>query len=291
MDERGKLDAEWAQLKVAQAELERERKEFETEREASGIEHKLFVGNLNASTTEDDILKMFGPYGTIKEIVLLKDKDGKSKRSCFVKYYSKNAAEKCISEINDRVCDKAQEVPMVVRLARPKEAKELSAAIATPARSSFLNAAAAYSATPSSAYTSPATFSNFSNAYGAYGNSGALPAAAAAAAAAAAQVGVGSARRGPIGSNLYVNNLDRFATEDEVRLMFADFGNVISVKLFPGYGFVSYDNAQAAQAAISALNGMMSPDGRRRLEVTLKKDKGGSAASPAPAASSRYQPY
>jgi len=293
MEDRAKLDAEWAQLRAAREDLDRDRKEFEAEREASGIEHKLFVGNLNASSTDEDLQKMFSPYGAIKELVLLKDKDGKSKRSCFVKYYSKAAAEKCIAEINDRICDKGQEVPMVVRFAKPKESKaELMSAVSATRANGLFPAVAYGAASPATAYASPASFSAFGATYGA-GFGGVVPAAAAASAAGA--VGAGSARRGPIGANLYVNNLDRFITEEDVRQMFSDFGAVISVKLFQGYGFVSYDNPQSAQSAIAALNGMMSSDGRRRLEVQIKKDKGDKPVSavgvPASAVPSRYQPY
>lgn len=98
--------------------------------------------------------------------------------------------------------------------------------------------------------------------------------------------GGGGRGRGPPGSNLYVNNIDRMATEADVRAMFSEFGTVISCKLFAdnGYGFVSYDNAQSAQQAISYLNGMQAANGNRALEVSIKKDKAASS-------SNRYAPY
>jgi len=197
-----------------------------------------------------------------------------------------------ITEINDRVADKAQDVPMVVRYAKPKEpsARNGSASAFSASFSPalpYVQAAAAYGV--------PGYNANPGAAYGAqYG----APAAYAPAAPNIVGGATGSTRRGPPGSNLYVNNLDRFVTEDDVRQMFSDFGNVISVKLFQGYGFVSYDSAQSAQAAIAALNGMMSSDGRRRLEVSLKKDKGEGAVRGAAGAAGatagpaqRYTPY
>jgi len=76
--------------------------------------------------------------------------------------------------------------------------------------------------------------------------------------------------------------------------MFSEFGNVVSVKLFAenGYGFVSFDIAASAQNALQAINGMLSPDGTKRLEVTLKKE--GSSKSTTKnnsSGSNRYTPY
>jgi len=55
-----------------------------------------------------------------------------------------------------------------------------------------------------------------------------------------------------------------------------------------GFGFVSFDNAQSAQAAISAMDGFMI--GGKRLQVRVKQAKG--VASPAAiGGTQRYRPY
>ena len=62
--------------------------------------------------------------------------------------------------------------------------------------------------------------------------------------------------------SLYVGNLPWSATEDEVRELFANHGNVTSVKLISdretgrarGFGFVEIDAADAA-TAVEALDG------------------------------------
>ena len=62
--------------------------------------------------------------------------------------------------------------------------------------------------------------------------------------------------------SLYVGNLPWSATEDEVRDLFANHGNVTSVKLISdretgrarGFGFVEIDAADAA-TAVEALDG------------------------------------
>lgn len=61
--------------------------------------------------------------------------------------------------------------------------------------------------------------------------------------------------------NIYVGNLPYSITEDKLRAMFEQYGEVISAKLITdretgrmrGFGFVEMDNADA-DAAIKALN-------------------------------------
>ena len=63
--------------------------------------------------------------------------------------------------------------------------------------------------------------------------------------------------------NIYVGNLSFEATEDEVRELFAAFGQVTSVALIKdkftgrprGFGFVEMSNDSEAQKAIQELNG------------------------------------
>ena len=63
--------------------------------------------------------------------------------------------------------------------------------------------------------------------------------------------------------NIYVGNLPRQATEDEVREAFQAFGQVASVAVIKdretrasrGFGFVEMPSREEAQAAIAGLNG------------------------------------
>lgn len=63
--------------------------------------------------------------------------------------------------------------------------------------------------------------------------------------------------------NLYVGNLTFDATEESVRQAFVDFGDVTSVRIITdretgrsrGFGFVEMADAEAAKAAIAALDG------------------------------------
>lgn len=78
--------------------------------------------------------------------------------------------------------------------------------------------------------------------------------------------------------NIYVGNLPFNATEDEVRELFAPFGEVDAVRLITdretgrprGFGFVEMDDA-GAEAAIEALDG--SSMGGRELRINEARER------------------
>lgn len=79
-------------------------------------------------------------------------------------------------------------------------------------------------------------------------------------------------------TSIYVGNLPYSATEDEVRALFSQHGQVTSVKFindretgrFRGFGFVEMEGADA-NAAIEALNGYSM--GGRPLKVNEARRK------------------
>jgi cold-inducible RNA-binding protein len=79
--------------------------------------------------------------------------------------------------------------------------------------------------------------------------------------------------------NLYVGNLNYVTTEDTLQNLFAEHGEVVSVKVITdrytgrsrGFAFVEMATEEAAQAAISALNGQSVDD--RQLRVDLAKPR------------------
>ena len=78
---------------------------------------------------------------------------------------------------------------------------------------------------------------------------------------------------------LYVGNLSYKTTEDGLRTMFAEFGEVASATVITdrdsgrskGFGFIEMESEQAATAAITALNGK-ELDGRT-LRVNMAMDR------------------
>lgn len=80
-------------------------------------------------------------------------------------------------------------------------------------------------------------------------------------------------------SNLYVGNLTFDTTSADLQALFAPHGEVKKAQVITdrdsgrsrGFGFVEMTTAEAAEAAISALNG--SPHEGRDLTVNLAKER------------------
>ncbi len=78
---------------------------------------------------------------------------------------------------------------------------------------------------------------------------------------------------------LYVGNLTYNTTEDDLRTLFAQYGNVDSVAVITdrdsgqskGFGFVEFNNDEEAKAAMSALSGQQY--GGRALTVNEARPK------------------
>eukprot|EP00897_Mesotaenium_endlicherianum_P004611 jgi/Mesen1/4178/ME000219S03307 len=102
--------------------------------------------------------------------------------------------------------------------------------------------------------------------------------AAAAAAAMAIRNGSGGPQaEGPAGANLFIYQIPAEFGDNELMATFSPFGNVVSAKVFvdkntgasKNFGFVSYDAPEAAQAAITVMNGTQLAG--KRLKVQLKR--------------------
>lgn len=78
---------------------------------------KLFVGNLPFSTTEDQLRELFGKFGNIESIVVIKDKfTGRSRGIGFVTFSNVQEAEAAVAELHDKDFNGR---PMIVNEARP----------------------------------------------------------------------------------------------------------------------------------------------------------------------------
>jgi RNA recognition motif-containing protein len=80
---------------------------------------KIYVGNLNFQTTDDELRTLFGEYGQVNNATVITDRDtGRSRGFGFVEMEDDNAAMNAISGINGRDVDGRQ---LNVNEARPRQ--------------------------------------------------------------------------------------------------------------------------------------------------------------------------
>jgi cold-inducible RNA-binding protein len=84
-------------------------------------------------------------------------------------------------------------------------------------------------------------------------------------------------------SNIYVGNLNYDTTEDTLRTVFSEFGEIASVKVITdrytgrsrGFAFVEMATEEAAQTAISELNGKTVDNRELRVDKAKpRRDRG-----------------
>lgn len=83
--------------------------------------------------------------------------------------------------------------------------------------------------------------------------------------------------------NIYVGNLSRDTTEDELRQAFEPFGQITSVNIIKdrysgdsrGFGFVEMATKSEGQAAINGLNGTMLGDRTLSVNEARPRSEGG----------------
>jgi len=271
-----------------------------------GEERKLFIGMLSKTMKEDELRDMFLPFGSIEELTILRNPDGTSKGCSFLKFTQRSAALNAINAMhNTRIMEGASS-PLVVKFAdteKDKMMRRMNSSVGLvyagfPAMGSVNQymyqqqmlqqqalmlqglmpgqSTLGASAIPEGALVggqSPAA------ATGLFGN---IPMAISfnpQLAALNMQASRVPQKEGPEGANLFIYHLPQEFTDSDLFQTFGPFGNVISAKVFVDkvtnlskcFGFVSYDNAISAQAAINAMNGFQI--GMKRLKVQLKRAK------------------
>jgi RNA recognition motif-containing protein len=80
---------------------------------------KLYVGNLDYSTTEDDLRTLFAQAGDVTSVALIKDRDsGQSKGFAFITMSTQSEAQKAISMFNAFSMNART---LTVNVAKPRE--------------------------------------------------------------------------------------------------------------------------------------------------------------------------
>ncbi|XP_073238348.1 CUGBP Elav-like family member 3-A isoform X2 [Porites lutea] len=93
------------------------------ESESRSEDRKLFIGMISKKATEDDLRMMFSPYGTIEELTILRDSDGKSKGCAFLKFPTRMQAQNAIAEMHNSTTMEGCPSPIVVKFADTEKEK------------------------------------------------------------------------------------------------------------------------------------------------------------------------
>jgi len=260
------------------------------------------VGMLSRLTNEADVQAMFAPYGTIQEVFVMRDADGKAKGSAFVKFSTLAEANNAIAMLDQKIRDKDAPSNIQVRFAQSAKDKQAPAAAPYGAMGVMGTGFDAYqqmmmnqmlgmqgmlppTSQPGFPQYDPATAYNYAAmGYGApqvpgYGFT--QPA--------APKMAAPKQQYGQDGCNLFVYNIPESFTDEMMVAMFATYGNVLSANVQKdlatgrpkGFGFVSYENPGSAQASIKGLDNQMVMG--KKLSVRLKGQRaagGGARAAP-----------
>ncbi|EEB05460.1 RNA-binding protein [Schizosaccharomyces japonicus yFS275] len=84
----------------------------------------------------------------------------------------------------------------------------------------------------------------------------------------------------PTNTTVFVGGLSGYVTEEELRFLFQNFGEIIYVKIPPGKGcgFVQFVNRQSAELAINQMQGY--PLGKSRIRLSWGRSQGGNVGAP-----------
>lgn len=93
------------------------KKTMNTFTQLTNEDRKLFVGMLNKQMSEDDVRKIFDPYGAIEECTILRGPNGESKGCAFVKYSAHSEAQTAINHIHGSQTFAGASSSVVVRFA------------------------------------------------------------------------------------------------------------------------------------------------------------------------------
>lgn len=226
-------------------------------------ETKLFVGALPKDSNEGVVQSLFAPFGDITEIYIIKDKQGKSTGSAFVKLSESQAALAAVENLHGSLCVDGQPRPLEVRKADSDGGKFSKKAMAPPL--------AGYGWPPSKSQPM------FGQGYKAQAR-GPPP--------------VPPPADNGQGYKLFCGALPYGWSEQQVAELFFDFGRLVEVHLMrdgqgksKGSAFVRFAHYGSAKMAIDNLDRRITlPGGPRPIEVRFAGEKN-------PGKGAGYSPY
>lgn len=95
-------------------------------------DHKLFIGMLPKTTTEDDLRPLFERYGNVESLTVLRGANNASKGCAFVKYSTRDEALQAIQFLNGTHTMEGAINPIVVKFADTPRQKEIRRQVVVP---------------------------------------------------------------------------------------------------------------------------------------------------------------
>lgn len=92
--------------------------------EPSVPENKLFIGMLSRKAGEDEVRELFGPYGNIREIYMIRNADGSSKCAAFLRYVERDSAMQAIEMLHNNLVMEGAARPLIVKFADNKHQRQ-----------------------------------------------------------------------------------------------------------------------------------------------------------------------
>uniref|UniRef100_W5ME40 Cugbp, Elav-like family member 5a n=1 Tax=Lepisosteus oculatus TaxID=7918 RepID=W5ME40_LEPOC len=126
--------------------------------ESRGEDRKLFVGMLNKQQTEEDVYRLFEPYGVIEECTVLRGPDGNSKGCAFVKFSTHAEAQAAISALHGSQTMPGASSSLVVKFADTDKERTIRRMQQMVGQFGIFNPAIALPFSTYSSYAHAATF-------------------------------------------------------------------------------------------------------------------------------------
>ncbi|KAG5184168.1 hypothetical protein JKP88DRAFT_163534 [Tribonema minus] len=210
---------------------------------------KLYVGNLGYDTRSDTLHAAFAPFGNIQEASVASDREtGQSRGFGFVTYSSPMEAQAAMDNLNGTELDGRT---IRVNLSQPRYGGS------SGGYGGSSGGAGGYGGS-SGGYGGGAAAGGYGGGGGGFGGGG---------------------RGGGDGNKLFIGNLGWSTTTDELYQAFSQYGQIQDAIVMTdretgssrGFGFVTYTDAGAAQAAIQGMDGR--DFGGRSIRVNISEPK------------------
>jgi len=262
-------------------------------------EHKLFIGMVPKSATEEQLRGIFDQYGPIQELTILHGPDGISKGCGFLRYENREDAIAAVNACNGQVFLEGATHSLVVKFADQKKGggqknhetmmlqlknQQLEMLVQQLAWNQQYNQLLT-GATASQMTTLPQQLNQLAQ-MPQLSQLQTLPQLPQSQLGGSYPVGLGLGSmpqnsgpqaKGPPDANLFIYHLPQQYGDQDLLNIFTPFGNVLSAKVYVDkntgqskcFGFVSYDKRESAQLAIQHMNGFQIC--QKRLKVELKR--------------------